>query len=114
MTVVFARENLPKHVNMDRLYFKQRSCKASWNSTHVMAKAPLNGCGTVSSKTEQTLFYTNVISEEEQGQGVGEMGRDNLFKANLTCAYPRTRAVGSFSFAPAKQRMVVSMKSKLL
>ena len=37
------------------------------------------------------------------------MGRDHLFRANLTCAYARKRTVGSFSFAPAKQRMFVSV-----
>ena len=106
MTAVFSRDNLPKQVNIDRLYFRNKSCKASWNSTHVIAKTHLTRCGTVSSKTEQTLFFTNVLSEEGQG---GMMGRDHLFRANLTCAYARKRTVGSFSFAPAKQRMFVSV-----
>ena len=109
MTAVFPREDLPKHVNIDRLYFRHRSCKASWNSTHVIARTPLTGCGTVFSKTHQTLFFTNVLSQDEQGGGVGVVTRDYLFKANLTCSYPRKRTVGSFSFAPAKQRLFVSV-----
>ena len=109
MTAVFAREDLPKHVNIDRLYFLHRSCKASWNSTHVIAKALLTGCGTVFSKTQQTLFFTNVLSEDKQGGGVGVITRDYLFKANLICTYPRKRTVGSFSFAPAKQTLFVSV-----
>ena len=109
MTAVFVREDLPKHVNIDRLYFRHRSCKARWNSTHVIAKASLTGCGTVFTKTEQTLFFTNVLSDEGQGRGVGVITRDYLFRANLTCTYPRKRTVGSFSFAPAKQRLFVSV-----
>ena len=109
MTAVFVREDLPKHVNIARLYFHHRSCRARWNSTHVIAKAPLTGCGTVLSKTEQTLFFTNILSEEGQGYGVGVITRDYLFRANLTCSYPRRRTVGSFSFAPAKQRLFVSI-----
>ena len=107
MTVVFARQDLPGDVNIDRLYFSLRSCKAGWNSTHVIAKAPLTGCGTVSSKTKQALFYKNILSEE--GQGRGMMPTDHLFRVNLNCTYPRKRTVGSFSFAPAKQRMVLSV-----
>ena len=107
MTAVFVREDLPKHVNIDRLYFRHRSCRARWNSTHVIAKASLTGCGTVFSKTEQTLFFTNLLSEEGGGVGVGVITRDDLFRANLTCTYPRKQTVGSFNFAQAKQRLFV-------
>ena len=109
ITAVFARKDLPKHVNIARLYFRHRSCRARWNSKHVIAKAPLTGCGTVFSKTEQTLFFTNILSEEGRDQRVGVITRDNLFRANLTCAYPRKRTVGSFRFAPAKQRLFVNL-----
>ena len=109
MTAVFTREDIPKHINIDRLYFQSRSCKASWNSTHVIARAPLTGCGTTVSKTQQTLFFTNVLSEDDQELRFGVITRSHLFRANLTCTYPRKRTVGSFSFAPAKQRMFVSV-----
>ena len=105
MTVVFARQDLPRDINVDRLYFSQRSCKAGWNSTHVIARASLTGCGSVSLKTEQTLLYTNILSEE----GRGMMNTHHLFRTNLTCSFPRKRAVGSFSFVPSKQRMFVSV-----
>lgn len=109
MMAVFSREDLSENVNIDRLHFQDRSCKASWNSTHVIAKTPLTGCGTVFSKTEQTLFFNNVLSEEGHGGGTGVITRDYLFRANLTCAFPRKHTVGSFSFAPAKQRMLVNV-----
>lgn len=109
MMAVFSREDLPENVNIDRLHFQDRSCRASWNSTHVIAKTSLTGCGTVFSKTEQTLFFNNVLSEEGHGGGSGVITRDYLFRANLTCAFPRKRTVGSFSFAPAKQRMFVNV-----
>ena len=105
MTVVFARQDLPRNINVDRLYFSQRSCKAGWNSTHVIARASLTGCGSVSLKTEQTLLYTNILSEE----GRGMMNTHHLFRTNLTCSFPRKRTVGSFSFVPSKQRMFVSV-----
>ena len=109
MTAVFPRESLPERVNIDRLHFRDRFCRASWNLTHVIAKTSLTGCGTVFSKTKQTLFFDNVLSEEGNGGGVGVITRDYLFRANLTCTYPRKRTVGSFSFAPAKQRMFVNV-----
>jgi hypothetical protein len=109
MTAVFDRADLPKHVNIDHLYLRDRYCKADWNSTHVIVKTLLTGCGTVFSKNDQTLFFSNVLSEEGNSSGHGVITRDYLFKANLTCAYPRKRTVGSFSFAPAKQRVFVNV-----
>ena len=109
MTAVFDRADLPKHVNIDHLYLRDRYCKADWNSTHVIVKTLLTGCGTVFSKNDQTLFFSNVLSEEGNSSGLGIITRDYLFKANLTCAYPRKRTVGSFSFAPAKQRVFVNV-----
>ena len=109
MTAVFDRADLPKHVNIDRLYLRDRDCRAYYNSTHVIVKTPLTGCGTVFSKDEQSLYFSNVLSEEGQSRGYGVITRDYLFKANMTCTYPQKRTVGSFSFAPAKQRMFVSL-----
>ena len=109
MTAVFDRADLPKHVNIDHLYLRDRYCKADWNSTHVIVKTLLTGCGTVFSKNDQTLFFSNVLSEEGNSSGHGIITRDYLFKANLTCAYPRKRTVGSFSFVPAKQRVFVNV-----
>ena len=109
MTAVFDRADLPKHLNVDRLYLRSRRCRASYNSTHVIVKTPLTGCGTVFSKDDQTLFFSNVLSEEQNSRAVGVITRDYLFKANLTCAYPRKRTVGSISFEPAKQRMFVNL-----
>ena len=109
MTAVFDRADLPKHVNIEHLYLRDRYCKADWNSTHVIVKTLLTGCGTVFSKNDQTLFFSNVLSEEGNSGGHGIISRDYLFKANLTCAYPRKRTVGSFSFAPAKQRVFVNV-----
>jgi hypothetical protein len=105
MTAVFDRADLPKHVNVDRLYLRDRNCKAQWNATHVIVRTPLTGCGTVFSKTDQTLFFSNVLSEEGHSSGFGVITRDYLFKANLACTYPRKLTVGAFSFAPAKQKV---------
>ncbi|CAB4006010.1 deleted in malignant brain tumors 1 -like, partial [Paramuricea clavata] len=109
MTAVLDRAYLPKHVNIDRLYLGDRYCRAHWNSTHVIVKTSLTGCGTVFSKNDQTLFFRNVLSEEGDSGGLGVITRDYLFKVNLTCTYPRKRSVGSFNFALAKQRVFVSL-----
>jgi hypothetical protein len=109
MIAVLDRAYLPKHVNIDRLYLQDRYCRAHRNSTHVVVKTPLTGCGTVFSKNNQTLFFRNVLSEEGDSGGLGVITRDYLFKANLTCTYPRKRRVGSFKFALAKQRVLVSL-----
>ena len=109
MTAVFDRADLPKHINIDRLYLRDRDCRAYYNSTHVILTTPLTGCGTVFSKDEQSLFFTNVLSEEGHSRGFGVITRDYLFKANMTCTCPQKRTVGSFSFAPAKQKMFVSL-----
>jgi hypothetical protein len=109
MTAVFARADLPKSINVDHLYLRDRNCKTSRNSTHVFVTTPLTGCGTVFSKDDQTLFFNNVLSEEGHSSGVGVITRDYLFKAKLTCAYPRKRTVGAFSFEPAKQKTYVSL-----
>ena len=58
---------------------------------------------------EQTLFYAKVLSEEGQSRGVGVMDRDNLFRANLLVLL-----VGRSVLHRAKQRMFVSVGSKLL
>ncbi|XP_028394866.1 deleted in malignant brain tumors 1 protein-like [Dendronephthya gigantea] len=115
MTAVFHRGDLPKHVNIDNLYLRSRSryCKASYNSTHVIVKTSLTGCGTVFSKNEQTLFFTNALSEERRARGgFGVIARDNLFSASMTCEYSRKQTVGSLSFAPAKEKVFVSLNGK--
>ncbi len=114
MTAVVDRRNLPKHINIDRLYLRDRNCKAQWNSTHVIVKTLLSGCGTVFSKNDQTLFFSNVLSEESNSLSVGNITRDYLLRANLTCTYPRKRTVVSFSFAPAKPRLFVSLGKFML
>ncbi|XP_028394918.1 uncharacterized protein LOC114519064 [Dendronephthya gigantea] len=113
MTAVFNREDLSKHVNIDNLYLRSRSryCKASWNSTHVIVKTSLTGCGTVFSKNEQTLFFSNALSEVKQSHS-GVITRNYLFRANMTCSYPRKRTVGPFSFSPAKERTLVVLSGK--
>ncbi|XP_028394920.1 ZP domain-containing protein-like [Dendronephthya gigantea] len=115
MTAVFDRGDLPKNVNIDNLYLRSRSryCKASSNSTHVIVKTQLTGCGTVFTKDDQTLYFSNALSEVEQSySGSGVITRNYLFKANMTCSYPRKRTVGSFSFAPAKERTLVVLSGK--
>ena len=112
MTAVFDRGDLPKHINVNNLYLQSQSqhCKAGYNSTHVIVKTQLTGCGTVFTKDDQTLFFSNAISEVEKGYGgSGVITRNYLFKANMTCSYPRKRTVGSFSFAPAKERTLVAL-----
>ena len=110
MTAVFERADLPKHVNVDRLYLRNRRCKASYNSTHVFINTPLTGCDTVYKETEQMMFFTNTLSERSQNvpEG-GVITRDYLFKANFTCGYGRKRTVGTFSFEPAQQRLTVNL-----
>ena len=107
MTAVFTRADLPKGINVEHLYLRDRSCNASWNSTHVIVRTPLTGCGTVFSKDDQTLYFRNVLSEEEHYSSAAVITRGHLFRAKLTCSYPRKRTVGAFSFEPAKQRTYV-------
>lgn len=110
MTAVFNRADLPKHTNVNQLALRHRRCKAYSNSTHVIVKAPLSGCGTIFSKDDQSLFFTNVLSEQQDNRTSGAViTRGYLFKAKLTCTYPRKRSIGSFSFAPAKERQFVSL-----
>ncbi|XP_028394865.1 uncharacterized protein LOC114519007 [Dendronephthya gigantea] len=113
MTAVFDRKDFPKHVNVDRLYLLSRSCKANWNSTHVIVKTQLTGCGTVFTKDDQTLYFSNTLSEMESSHGgSGSVSRNYLFTAAMTCSYPRKRTVGSFSFAPAKESTFVVLSAK--
>ncbi|XP_028395056.1 ZP domain-containing protein-like [Dendronephthya gigantea] len=115
MTAVFHRSDLPKNVNVGRLYLQYRSyyCKASYNSTHVIVKTQLTGCGTVVTKDDQTLYFSNSLSEVEQSySGSGVITRNYLFRANMTCSFPRKRTVGSFSFDPAKERTLVVLSGK--
>ena len=109
MTAVFKREDLPKHMNVRYLYLRNRRCRAHWNSTHVIVRTSLTGCGTVFSKDEKNLYFSNVLSEDGYDQSSGIISRDYLFRVNLTCSYPRKRTVGSFNFAPARRRMFVSL-----
>ena len=114
MTATFLRADLPKHVSIYNLYLRRRSryCKATWNSTHVIVKTSLTRCGTVFSKSDQTLFFTNALSEGRRSYGgFRVIARDNPFRANMTCAYPRKQTVGSLSFAPAKERVFVSLST---
>ncbi|XP_028394860.1 ZP domain-containing protein-like [Dendronephthya gigantea] len=113
MTAVFDGGDLPKHVNIDNLYLRSRYCKASYNSTHVIVKTSLTGCGTVFTKDDQTLYFSNTLSEVEQSySGSDVITKNYLFKANMTCSYPRKRTVGSFSFDPAKERTLVVLSGK--
>ena len=110
MSAVFVRTDLPKHVNIDHLYLRDRRCKASYNSTHVFINAALTGCGTLYEETEQMMFFTNTLSEKSQkASGAGVITRDYLFNANFTCSYGRKRTVGTFSFEPAQQRLTVNL-----
>ena len=114
MTAVFERADLPKHVNVDRLYLRNRRCKASYNSTHVFINTPLTGCDTVYKETEQMMFFTNTLSERSQNvSGGGVITRNYLFKANFTCSYGRKRTVGTFSFEPAQQQLVVNLSEHI-
>ena len=107
MTAVLDREDISRHVNINNLYLRSRYCKASYNSTHVFVKTSLTGCGTVFTKNDQTLYFSNTLSEIKQGYGSGVITRNYLFRVNMTCSYPRKRTVGPFSFAPAKERTLV-------
>ena len=109
MTALLKRAHLPKHVNVDRLYLQHRGCKAEWNSTHVIIKTSLSGCGTTFSKDHQTIFFSNVLSEEGDSLGVGNSTKTYLLRANLTCSYPRRRTVGSLNFTPVKRKLFVSL-----
>jgi hypothetical protein len=108
MTAFLERAFLSKHVNVDRLYLRDRGCKAEWNSSHVVIKTSLSGCGTTFSKDHQNIFFSNVLSGESDSSAVGNSTKTYL-RANMTCSYPRKRTVGSLSFAP-----VAPVKHELL
>lgn len=110
MTAVFERADLPKQVNIDRLHLRSRQCRATYNSTHVFIKTPLTSCGTLYEETDQTMFFSNTLSEEPSLLPFGDtVSRNYLFQANFTCSYGRKRTVGTVSFKPARQRLSASL-----
>ena len=108
MSAVFERTDLPKHVNINNLYLRDRQCKASYNSTHVFINTALTGVS-LYEETQQTMYFSNTLSERSQyASGAGVITRNYLFNANFTCI------VGTFSFEPAQQRLTVYLSKYVL
>ena len=108
MTAIFKRGEISGNINT--LYLRDGHCKASWNSTHIVVKTPLHGCGTEVVETDQYIIYTNVISHlgaSENYNGDDVITRSYL-NAKMICTYPRKRRVGVLSFEPAKENIFVS------
>ena len=105
ITAVFDRRDLPNNVSINQLYLRDGRCRATYNSTHVIVRTPLSGCGTVYEEDEQNMFFTNILSETSSFYHSG-ITRDYLFKTKFICCYGRKRTVGGFSFEPARQSAV--------
>ncbi|XP_046844438.1 uncharacterized protein LOC124438363 isoform X2 [Xenia sp. Carnegie-2017] len=112
MTAIIKRSEISGNINT--LYLRDGHCKASWNSTHIVVKTPLHGCGTEVVETYQYIIYTNVISHlgaSENYNGDDVITRSYL-NAKMICTYPRKRRVGVLSFEPAKENIFISSRSE--
>ena len=109
ITIIADRSNLPKSMNVNGLHLLDSRCRANYNQTHVFVKTSLTGCGTRYEETDQTMFFSNVLSEEPYLVTSGVITRNQLVNINFTCSYGRKRTVGSISFQPSRQRLSVSL-----
>ena len=113
MSLTYERSSLPDYINVDKLALENRSCKASYNKTHIIAKTALNKCGTSSRETEQELIFSNALTTTNIPSDGAIINREKEISLKFTCTYGRFRTVGSFNFLPAKQKLTIT-ESKIL
>ena len=113
MSLTYERSSLPDYLKVDELALQDRSCKARYNKTHIIAETALNSCGTLFRETEQELIFSNVLTTANIPTGGAIINREKEISLKFSCTYGRLRTVGSFNFLPAKQKLTIT-ESKIL
>jgi hypothetical protein len=112
MSLTYEKVSLPDYMNVDELALQDRSCKAEYNKTHIIAKTALNSCGTSFRETEQELIFSNALTTANLPTGGAIINREKEISLKFCCTYGRLRTIGSFNFLPAKQKLTI-IESKI-
>ena len=78
-----------------------RTCRAQENETHFSLIAPLMGCGTVSSHTNDAVVYSNKVEEQEIGYE-GMISRMPELTIPFSCYYTKEGVTSTFGIIPRK------------
>ena len=77
------------------------SCKGQDNETHFSLVAPLMGCGTVSSHTDDAVVYSNSVTEiDVEYEGV--ISRMPELRIPFSCYYTKEGVTSTFGIIPRK------------
>jgi len=83
------------------LRLNNHSCMATANGTHFSLVAPLMGCGTVSSHTNEAVVYSNNVQADELDfEGVITRIPDLLIP--FSCYYTKEGVTSTFGIIPRK------------
>lgn len=103
-------EHQPNHGNldMDKITLKDVSCTMNdlgeFNATHLWMKAPLDGCLTNHSTSEDTITYMNsIIAETRASAGSVLISREFQAEFPFKCSYPRSAIMSVASFSPREK-----------
>lgn len=83
------------------LRLDNRSCIATANGTHFSLVAPLMGCGTVSSHTDEAVVYSNTVQEDEV-DFEGVITRMPELSIPFSCYYTKEGVTSTFGIIPRK------------
>lgn len=81
-----------------------RTCRAQENETHFSLIAPLMGCGTVSSHTDDAVVYSNNVEEQEIGYE-GMISRMPELTIPFSCYYTKEGVTSTFGIIPRKLKV---------
>ncbi|XP_078377512.1 uncharacterized protein LOC144660683 isoform X1 [Oculina patagonica] len=91
----------PIHLRLDN-----RSCIATANETHFSLVAPLMGCGTVTSHTNEAVVYSNHV-EEDAVDMEGVITRMPELSIPFSCYYTKEGVTSTFGIIPRKVKMTM-------
>lgn len=91
------------------LRLNNRSCIATANETHFSLVAPLMGCGTDSSHTNEAVVYSNNVQEDEV-DSEGVITRMPELLIPFSCYYTKEGVTSTFGIIPRKVRNVFVSK----
>ena len=83
------------------LRLNNRSCIATGNETHFSLVAPLMGCGTGSSHTNEAVVYSNNVQEDEVNPE-GVITRMPELLIPFSCYYTKEGVTSTFGIIPRK------------
>lgn len=82
------------------------SCNGQDNETHFSLVAPLMGCGTVSSHTDDAVVYSNSVTEiDVEYEGV--ISRMPELRIPFSCYYTKEGVTSTFGIIPRKVKMTM-------